>query len=80
VILGRRSTWWAIGYGQLIGIGFLLSPAVKALGVGFMGADMPTMPLTVVMAHLVYGGILGSLTRRWLRGDDWLLQFSPAAE
>lgn len=78
VILGRRSTWWAIGFGQLIGIGFLLSPAVKALGIGFMGAGMPTMPLTVVLAHLVYGVILGSLTRRWLKSDDWLLRFSPA--
>jgi len=79
VILGRRSTWWAVGFGQLIGIGFLLSPAVKALGIGFMGAEMPTMPLTVVMAHLVYGAILGSLTHRWLQSDDWLLRFSLAA-
>jgi len=76
VILGRRSSAWAIGFGQLIGIGFLLSPAVKALGIGFMGSDMPTMPLTVVLAHLVYGLILGWLTRRWLQGADWLLAFA----
>lgn len=73
VVLGRRSAWWAVVYGQLIGLGFLLSPAVKALGIGFMGMDMPAMPLTVVAAHLVYGGMLGMLTRRWVQGEDWLL-------
>lgn len=80
VLLGRRSLGWAIGFAQLIGIGFLLSPAVKALGIGFMGLDMPTMPLTVAIAHLVYGILLGSLTRRWLQGDDWLLHFQLAPE
>lgn len=79
VVLGRRSLWWAIGFAQLIGIGFLLSPAVTALGIGFMGLDMPTMPLTVAVAHLAYGLLLGLFTRRWLRSDDWLLRFRPAA-
>jgi hypothetical protein len=79
VVLGRRSLWWAIGFAQLIGIGFLLSPAVKALGIGFMGLDMPTMPLTVAIAHLAYGLLLGLFTRRWLLSHDWLLRFRPAA-
>lgn len=73
VLLGRRSTWWALAYAQAIGLGFLLSPAVKALGIGFMGSAMPAMPLTVVLAHLVYGLVLGVLLRRWLQDDGWLL-------
>ena len=73
VILGRRSLRWAGIYGQLIGFGFLASPAVKALGIGFLGFDMPAMPLTVVLAHIAYSTILWRLTNRWLQQDGWLL-------
>ncbi len=73
VFLGRRSLLWAPGYAELIGFGFLLSPAVKALGIGFMGLDMPSMPITVVLAHLAYGLILGLLSRQWVRERGWLL-------
>ena len=72
VVFGRRSYWPALIYAQLIGIGFLLSPAVKALGIGFMGVEMPRMPLTVSLAHLAYGLILGTLCRRWIRDPGWL--------
>lgn len=74
VILGRRPLWWGIAFGQLVGLGFLASPVVKGMGVGFMGLDMPTMPLTVVLAHLAYGLILGLLTRRWIHGDGGILE------
>ncbi len=73
VLLGSRSIFSAVVYGELIGIGFLLSPAVNSLGVGFMGFEMPSMPITVVLAHLVYGVILGLLCRRWIRHDGWLV-------
>lgn len=72
VIFGRKPVVWALVYAQLIGIGFLLSPAVKAMGIGFMGSQMPAMPLTVVLAHLVFGLILGALGKRWIREDGWL--------
>lgn len=72
VVLGRARILWALGYGTLIGLGFLASPAVKAMGVGFMGIDMPAMAVTVVVAHLAYGLILGVLVRRWLPNDGWL--------
>jgi hypothetical protein len=64
LILGRRSLWWTIIYGQLIGIGFLASPAVKSLGIGAFGLDLPAMPLTVVIAHLFFGILLGLGLRR----------------
>ncbi len=73
VLLGRRSILWALAFAELIGIGFLLSPAVKSLGIGFMGLDMPKMPTTVLLAHLAYGLILGVLCRRWIRDTSWLL-------
>lgn len=58
LIFGRRSLLWTLIYGQLIGLGFLASPAVKSLGIGAFGLDMPAMPLTVVLAHLVFGLLL----------------------
>ncbi len=73
VVFGRRSILWAIVFAQVLGIGFLLGPAVKALGVGFMGVEMPSMPVTIVAAHLMFGLILGVLGRAWIRDDGWLL-------
>ncbi|MBI4580891.1 MAG: hypothetical protein HY718_14380 [Planctomycetes bacterium] len=72
-MFGRTSILWALVYGQLIGLGFLLSPAVKSLGIGFMGWNMPSMPVTVVLAHLAYGLVLGLLSRRWLGHTGWLV-------
>lgn len=66
ILAGRRPLGWAIIYEELVGLGFLASPAVKALGVGFVGLDKPTMPLTVPVAHAAFGLLLGVLTRRWI--------------
>lgn len=73
VAFGRKRLLWALVYAQLIGVGFLLSPAVKAMGIGFMGSAMPAMPLTVVLAHLAYGLLLGWLSGLWVRDRGWLL-------
>lgn len=78
VVLGRKTVLWGVAYGVIIGTIFLMSPPVDALGIGFMGRDMPTMPLTVYIAHLVYGGILGWLCHRWVRSEGWLLADSKA--
>lgn len=64
LFFGRRSLVWTLIYGQLIGLGFLASPAVKSLGIGFLGHEMPAMPITVVLAHLVFGILLGLGLRR----------------
>jgi hypothetical protein len=79
VILGRRSLWWTSIYGTLIGIGFLASPAVQAMGVGFLALQKPSMIVTVVVAHIAYGLILGVLLRRWLPKETWLRIESPAS-
>jgi hypothetical protein len=65
LLLGRRPVPWFVGYGVLVGAGFLASPAVTSMGIGAFGFGMPSMPATVVAAHLVYGWILGILVRRW---------------
>ncbi len=73
VTLGPRLLRWFEIYGFLIGMGFLISPAVSALGIGFLGLDMPAMPLTVILAHVAYSAVLGHLTNRWVRQKGWLL-------
>jgi hypothetical protein len=67
VLLGRRPVGWFIGYGVLVGVGFLASPAVTSMGIGSLGLAMPSMPATVIAAHVVYGWALGVLYRRWTR-------------
>ncbi len=72
VILGPRPLRWFEVYGFLIGFGFLVSPAVASLGIGFLGLDMPAMPLTVILAHVAYSAVLGHLTNRWTQQRGWL--------
>lgn len=67
VLLGRRPVSWYVGYGVLIGVGFLASPVVTSMGIGSFGLDLPSMPATVVLAHLAFGWLLGVLSRRWSR-------------
>lgn len=76
LVLGRKNAWVGILYGVVIGLIFLASPAVSGLGIGFMGVDMPSMPITVVLAHLVFGSILGVLSRRWLWDGQGILFFT----
>jgi len=77
VLFGRRAIRWAVAYGLLIGIGFLASPAVQAMGVGFFALQMPPMIVTVFLAHIFYGLILGLLLRRWLPQATWVWTESP---
>ncbi|MEJ2367737.1 MAG: hypothetical protein P8Z49_05165 [Acidobacteriota bacterium] len=73
LVFGRKPFWWAVIYAEAIGVGFLLSPAVRSMGIGFMGSQMPGMPITVFLAHLVFGTILGLLCAKWIRDKGWLL-------
>jgi hypothetical protein len=72
VILGKRSVVWSLMYGLLIGLGFLASPAVVAMGVGFFALQMPVMIVTVILAHVAFGLLLGIVLRRWLPCTSWL--------
>lgn len=77
VVFGRRAIRWTVAYGIVIGIGFLASPAVQAMGVGFLALRMPAMILTVLIAHILYGLILGLLFRRWLPKGTWVWARNP---
>lgn len=70
--LGRfsLSTLWAVPYGVVIGIGFLLSPVVEALGVGLFGVNFGWhFAATVLTAHAAFGAALSHLLARLSHGD-----------
>lgn len=80
ILFGRKPVWWGLIYALLIGTGFLLSPSVKAMGVGFMGTGLPGMIEIVYGAHIAFGLILGYLAHRWLTKPEWLLRMAEATE
>lgn len=60
-----RSRWWAVPYGLAVGLGFLVSPVVQALGVGIFGRDFGWhFAATVLTAHLAFGAALALLLPR----------------
>jgi hypothetical protein len=67
LVFGTCRRWVGAIYGVLLGFGFMLSPVVSALGVGFLGLDFSRgFPLTVTLAHAAFGTVLGWLSARWL--------------
>jgi hypothetical protein len=65
----RPRSWWAIPYGLLIGIGFLLSPVVQGLSVGLFGINFGWhFAATVLLAHLAFGSAMA-----WLLGCNSVL-------
>lgn len=60
IIIGRGKIWMGTIFGILVGIGFMMSPVVIALGVGHFGVDFGWgFPVTVTLAHVVFGTMLG---------------------
>lgn len=60
MLMKGRSRWWAVLYGVAIGVGFMVSPVVQALGIGLFGKDFGwQFAATVVTAHLAFGAVLG---------------------
>lgn len=61
----QAERWVAAVYGVLLGLGFMLSRVVSALGVGFLGLDFSkSFPVMVTVAHAVFGTVLGWLSAR----------------
>ena len=70
LLLGRVRWWAGPIYGLLIGIGFMVSPAATALGIGRFGVLFgPGFAITVTVAHLVFGVILGVILQKRLKGE-----------
>jgi hypothetical protein len=67
LVLGTCRRWVGAVFGVLLGFGFMFSPVVSALGVGFMGLEFSKgFPLTITFAHAGFGLALGWLTTAWL--------------
>jgi hypothetical protein len=67
LVFGTCRRWVGAVYGVLLGLGFMLSPVVSALGVGFLGLEFSKgFPVTVTLAHAAFGGVLGWISARWL--------------
>lgn len=60
LIFGKGRLWVGTLYGILIGVGLMVSPVVNSLGVGYFGVDFGWgFPVTVTLAHIAFGTILG---------------------
>lgn len=67
LVFGTCWRWFGAIYGALLGLGFMFSPVVSALGVGFLGLEFSKgFPVTVTLAHVAFGAVLGWLASRWL--------------
>ena len=67
LILGAARRWAGVLYGIAVGVGFLVSPVVISLGVGYFGLQFSLgFPITVLTAHIAFGLTLGLLAWRFL--------------
>ena len=67
LLFGAARRWVGVLYGILVGLGFLVSPVVISLGVGYFGLQFSKgFPITVLSAHLAFGLALGVLANRFL--------------
>ena len=74
LILGTSRRWLGLLYGIVAGLGFLVSPVVLSLGVGYFGLQFsPGFPITVLTAHAVFGLLLGALAHRFLSSQSSVL-------
>lgn len=74
ILFGSRRRWVGAVFGTAIGIGFMLSPVVTSLGVGYFGLQYsPGFPATVLLAHLAFGAALGFLAARFSRSQPSVL-------
>jgi hypothetical protein len=76
LVFGTCRRWVGAVYGVLLAFGFMLSPVVASLGVGFLGLEFSRgFPVTVTLAHAAFGGVLGWLSARWVG-----FEVSPACD
>jgi len=60
ILIGKGKVWYGLIYGILLGVVFMVSPVVVALGVGKFGVDFGIgFPITVTLAHITFGLLLG---------------------
>lgn len=69
LVFGRPRWWKALPYAWTVATIFMVSPAMQMLGgIGKFGLAMgPGFPVTVYLAHTVFGLMLGVIVARWAR-------------
>ncbi len=71
LIFGTARRWAGVLYGIAVAVGFMLSPVVVALGVGYFGLQFSIgFPITVFAAHIVFGLTLGVLAKKFLHSQS----------
>jgi hypothetical protein len=71
LLLGQSKAWQGILYGLLIGVGFMISPVVKSLGIGIFGFEFKNgfeFATTVTLAHIAFGFTLSLLLKKLNKG------------
>ncbi|HEV2387710.1 MAG TPA: hypothetical protein VGS20_10705 [Candidatus Acidoferrales bacterium] len=75
VLFGAARRWAGVLYGIAVGLGFMVSPVVVALGAGYFGLQFSGwFPATVLAAHIAFGLALGFLAKRFLASQRSLLR------
>ena len=70
LVFGAARRWAGVLYGIAVGVGFMLSPVVVALGVGYFGLQFSDwFSVTVLTAHIAFGFSLGLLAKRFLGSE-----------
>ena len=72
LLFGRTKLIWSVLYAILIATGFMLSPVPRALGIGLFGFQFKNgyqFMLTVILAHIAFGSILGMVIRKLNSGQ-----------
>lgn len=83
LIFGKTRWWYATIYGAVIGVVFMISPSVTALGIGYFGLQFGWgFPITVTVAHLAFGTALGLILNKGFNLEepslfDRLIKYSP---
>jgi len=84
--LVKETLPYTVGYGILIGIGFMISPVVESLGVGFFGIQFGwQFAATVTAAHACFGAVLAPMFRLLRpvpshQQADWVLSNAAAPQ
>jgi hypothetical protein len=77
ILAGRGKIWTGILFGILVGIGFMVSPVTRALGIGAFGLEFKDgyqFLTTVTLAHIAFGLVLGWIIQERNRKYDSLFK------
>ena len=73
LVFANAQRWVAVLYGILIGIVFMIGPATTTLGIGIFGLEFKDgyqFLITVTLAHIVFGSILGCTLRKFAKNEE----------